>query len=168
MGKMLGGSGASLLTYWKTQLPIDYLDASLTINTPEVVSADLSSGKPAKIWVIEIEQTNNGATDETIVLHITMPNPSTGAETVYDVTITTAGDGAIHWVYLNRALATGDYSFITSTSARTMGSNNMATTAIPFTAGYVGLITVEQTSTVDVTTAQIEVNIQWEKLSSST
>ena len=35
--------------YWKTQLPVDYLDTSLTIDTWETVSADLSGGTAQKV-----------------------------------------------------------------------------------------------------------------------
>ena len=155
---MLEGSG-SHKSYWQTQKPIDYLDTTLTINTPETVVADLSGGRPAKIWFFIVEQTNNGAAVETLVVHITING------TVYDVTLTGVASGAQSYISCYTDLATGDFNFNDSAAGTyTMGSPGKANLAIPFTARSIGLITVEQTSAVDGVSAQIEVNIVWEKL----
>jgi hypothetical protein len=151
----LGGSGAHRV-YWQTQLPVDYLDTSLVINTPEDVSADLSGGKPAKLWILSFEQTNNGATDEDIELDVTING------TAYTFS-QTAVSGTVYYCYMSRNLATGDFEPTVTTDVVTMNSED-TDFSIPFVAASVGLIEVQQTSTVDGTSAQIEVNLSWEKL----
>ena len=69
--------------FWKTQLPVDYIDTSLTINDWETIVADLSDGKPAKLLAIIVQQDNNGAAAEDIELEITMAHPVTGVMTTY-------------------------------------------------------------------------------------
>lgn len=150
------GSGSSAV-FWQTQLPVDYLDTSLTINTFENVVADLSSGRPARLWYIIVEQTNNGATAETIALEMTING------TAYTVTITDAASGTPYYIYLYFNLATGDFNFTSTTNVFAAGVH-AANVAKPFTARTVGLIRVQQTTDVDGTSAQIEVNIAWDKL----
>jgi len=144
--------------YWKTQLPVDYIDTSLVQNNWENVVADLSGGKPARLWHIVIEQTNNGLTAEDIELEITING------TAYTVTVT-ADSGTRYYVVCQSDLSAGDFSFGTNTTAVTVGNPGYSTTvAIPFDAQNVGLIRVRQTSNIDGTSAQIEVNIVWERL----
>ena len=142
---------------WQTQLPVDYKDTSLVINTWENVSADLSGGKPTKLNFTFFEQTNNGATDEDIELEITING------TAYTIT-QTAVSGTVYYVYLNQAQSGGDFSFVTSTSTRAFNGQNIASMAGSFIAETIGLIRVRQTTNVDGTSAQIEVNIIWDKL----
>lgn len=142
--------------YWKTQLPVDYIDTSLTINTYENVSADLSGGKPARLWWIQVEQTNNGATDEDITLEVTING------TAYEFSGTCVS-GTVYFGIIGGNLTAGDFTpLLTTTNATTFGLNNAIGT--PFIAESVGLIRVKQTTDVDAVSAQIEVNIRWEKL----
>ena len=149
------------VVYWKTQLPVDYIDTSLTINTFENVNADLSGGKPAKLWFIVVEQTNNGATGETIELEITING------TAYTWTLNNIASGTPKYCCITKNLTTGDFTTDYSSSIFAVGNDpagGETGLAIPFTAKSVGLIRVKQTSTVDGTSAQIEINIVWEKL----
>jgi len=144
--------------YWQTQVPVDYIDTSLVINTWETVVADLSGGKPAKIWSIEVEQTNNGATDETIELEITING------TAYVFTRSCISGTIYFGTFLQLSTGT-DFTPQLNASSFTTGATKLsANQAIPFMASSVGLIRVRQTTAVDVTSAQIEVNITWEKL----
>lgn len=150
------GSGAGNAHYWKSQPPVDYLDDTLTIDTWETVSADLSGGMPAKLLVIIVEQTNNGATAETIELEMTIDG------TAYTFTIN-ANSGTKYYCVLLETLTAGDFTPNSTTDVRTVSGLD-PDFASPFYAGSVGLIRVRQTTTVDGTSAQIEVNIMWEKL----
>lgn len=143
--------------YWKTQLPVDYIDTSLTINTWETVSSDLSGGKPAKLWYIMIEQTNNGATAEDIELEITLNGTAYTWDPACD-------SGTIYYGVIIQSLTTSDFTtYEVSTSSINVAALD-ADHAIPFIAKSVGLIRTRQTSDVDGTSAQIEINIVWEKL----
>lgn len=155
---ILGGSGAHRV-YWKSQLPIDYIDTSLTINDWETVSADLSGGKPVKLWRIRVEQTNNGATAEDIELEITI----NGTAYTFSGTL---NSGAGYKGVCSGSLSAGDFSFIfgAANTDFTVNSEGNSNTAVPFFAESVGLIRVRQTSTVDLVSAQIEVNVTWDKL----
>lgn len=144
--------------YWKTQLPVDYLDASLTQNLWETVDLDLSDGEPAKLWWIIVEQTNDGAAVETIELEITING------TAYTWTLTGIASGTPSYCFFAFSLAAGDFNPVASTTARTCGNPMNGDEAVPFCAESVGLIRVRQTTGVDPTAAQIEVNIVWEKL----
>jgi len=143
--------------YWKTQLPVDYIDTSLVINTWETVIADLSGGKPARLWFIIVEQTNNGATAETIEFEITING------TAYTVTIT-ADDSTPYFIYVMHSLTAGDFTFNSSTGNMTVLGIGYTQYAIPFSVDSVSLIRVRQTTDVDGTSAQIEVNIVWDRL----
>ena len=158
---MLGGSGASRLAYWKSQLPVDYLDTSLTINTWENVTADLSAGKPARLWYIQIVQTNNGATAETVVIEITVNGVALTR------TLTGIANTVKHYVYVTESQTTGKFTLWSGTVANTVGNGIDPDAGRYLTAESIGLIRVKQTTAVDVTTAQIEVNIVWDKLASS-
>lgn len=149
------GSGKPVV-YWRTQLPIDYIDTSLVINTWETVSANLSGGKPARIWFITIVQTNNGATAEDIELEITING------TAYTVT-TTQNSAGVYYVYKHANLVGGDFYFEATTNVRAVGTG-ISDFTVPFDAQSVGLIRVRQTTDVDGTSAQIEVNFDWEQL----
>jgi len=145
--------------YWRTQLPVDYIDTSLVINTWETVVADLSGGKPVRLWFIAIEQTNNGATDEDLELEITLNGKA------YTVSATGATSGEICYVKPSWSLAAGDWVFSVSASVHSVGAYALATNmVVPFNVESVGLIRVRQTSDVDGTSAQIEVNIIWDCL----
>ena len=144
--------------YWKTQLPVDYIDTSLTINTFENVVADLSGGKPVRLWGIFVEQTNNGATAETIDLEITING------TAYEFT-RSCDSGTPYYGAIRSILTASDFTPQLNASTVTTGSGDLGQyVAIPFVASSVGLIRVKQTTDVDGTSAQIEVNIVWEKL----
>jgi len=143
--------------YWRTQLPVDYLDISLVINTWETVIADLSGGKPARLWYIIIEQTNNGATAEDLELEITING------TAYTITIP-ADSGTPYYVTMLFSLVAGDFSFEGVTASRSVGDPVTYYKAMPFVGVNVGLIRIRQTTDVDITSAQIEVNIIWDRL----
>lgn len=154
---MLSKASGKSVVYWQTQLPIDYIDTSLVINTWETVSSNLSGGKPARIWYVLLEQTNNGATDEDIELEITING------TAYTFT-QTAVSGTQYRLRFSYELTGGDFNPVLSTSAVMFGSAGSGTFSVPFNCSSIGLIRVRQTSAVDVTAAQIEVNIVWDKL----
>lgn len=149
--------------FWRTQLPVDFLDDSLTINDWSTVSADLSGGEPVNLWYIQLEQTNNGGTPETLELEINMVNPSTGVVTAYTFTLA-CNSGTIYYAIINRNLTGGDFTCILSATAYSVNASPSANVALPFFTASVGLIRVRQTTDVDVVAAQIEVNITWEKL----
>jgi len=145
---------------WQTQLPVDYLDTSLVQNAFENVVADLSAGKPVRLWFITVEQTNNGATIETIELEITING------TAYTWTLVGIASGTETYCFLNEKLTAGDFAtqFTASVvSALNVGAGDVDF-SIPIMAASVGLIRVRQTTDVDVTSAQIEVNIVWDRL----
>ena len=164
-----GGCGsldqATKTTIFQSQLPVDYLDTSITINVWETIEADLSESAPAQLWYILMEQTNNGATVETLELEMTMPHPVTGVMTPYTVTIAGMVSGTIYYVYRNRSLVAGDFNFLGANSHQSLGDIFLnSNVAVPFVAGSVGLVRVRQTTAVDITSAQIEVNIVWDRL----
>lgn len=143
--------------YWRSQLPVDYLDTTLTINTWETVDANLSDGSPARIWFIMVEQTNNGATTETIEIEITING------TAYTRS-RSMSSGTIYYIIVTANLTTGDFTLADSTTASTVRGYPQVNAAVPFNAASVGLIRVRQTTSVDATAAQIEVNVVWDKL----
>jgi len=142
--------------YWKTQLPVDYLDDSLVQNNWENVVADLSGGKPVRFWYVIIEQTNNGATAEDLELEITING------TAYTISVT-ADDSQPYFVFLSYSLVAGDFAFGTGTSCRQVLASDIDQSA-PMSCENVSLIRVRQTSDVDGVAAQIEVNIVWDRL----
>jgi hypothetical protein len=142
---------------WQTQLPVDYLDATLVINTWETVRADLSEGEPAKLWLIVLEQTNNGAAAEDLELEITING------TAYTWSIT-AASGTMYYCFIDDSLSGGDFATTQATNPRTVGIGfDVGNLTVPFMVDTVGLIRVRQTTAVDGVSAQIEVNIIWEK-----
>jgi len=149
----------AITSYWKRQLPVDYLDDSIVQNAWETIAADLSGGMPARIFFVIIEQTNNGATAETLELEITING------TAYTLTVA-ADSGVVYYGYCQISLTGGDFTFnFFAAQQYTLGSPGYSTNRnIPFNAESVGLIRVRQTTDVDVTSAQIEVNIVWDKL----
>ena len=153
------------MKYWLSQLPVDYLDASLTQNVWETVTSDLSEGKPAKLLFCIVEQTNNGAAVETIELEITAANPVTGVMTAYTWTLTGIASAAKIYCYITKDLSGGDLATSSNAGIYSVGSYGFAVaTAEGFSSRAISLIRVRQTSVVDVTSAQIEVNLMWEKL----
>jgi len=146
--------------FWKSQLPVDYIDTSLVINTWETVSADLSEGKPARLLFIIVEQTNNGAAVETVELEITING------TAYVFTGTNMPSGTVCFGYVTEALLGGDFLVALPVGGTVIpaGEGYSATITKTFNASRVGLIRARQTSAVDATSAQIEVNIIWDKL----
>lgn len=153
------GGGVTRAFIWKAMPPVDYFDATLTINDWETVVADLSGGLPAQLWRLIVEQTNNGATVETLELEITING------TAYTITMTGIASGVRQYVYTSRNLVASDFSFLAGAGVIIMGGDGLsAHTAHPFVAETVGLIRVRQTTTVDGTLAQIEVNVTWNKL----
>jgi hypothetical protein len=155
----IDGSG-SQHSYFKTQKPIDFLDSTIVQDAWETVSSDLSEKRPAKLWYIIVEQTNNGAAAETIEFEIT----------INGVAYTATGSlnsGTQTYVYVAYDLAAGDFIIGFTATSMTVGGGNVSGTgnrAIPFSAAKIGLVRVRQTSGVDAVAAQIEVNITWEKL----
>ena len=143
--------------YWKTQKPVDYLDNSLVQNTWENVVADLSGGKPTKLWYIIVKQTNNGATDEDIEFEITI----NGVAHTFSATCVS---GTEMFCFFNRSLAAGTWGCSMVSTKYSCNESVVDSKAVPFTAETVGLIRVRQTSDVDGVSAQIEVNIVWDKL----
>lgn len=141
---------------WVTQLPIDYLDTSLTVDGWETVSADLSGGLPARIWYMIIEQTNNGAAVENFEIELTING------TAYTFSRDNIPSGADFFGLITHELDTGDFDTYLDADPRTMGSRD-GDHAVPFIAQYIGLIRVRQTTAVDVGGAQIEVNIVWDR-----
>jgi len=149
----------AITSYWKTQLPVDYLDTTLVQNTWENVSADLSEGMPARLWYIIVEQTNNAASAEDLELEITING------TAYTASLGAIASGALNFVAVSAVLTAGDFTLTDATSDMTAMTATVNTEkSIPFIAESVGLIRVRQTSDVDVTSAQIEVTIVWDKL----
>lgn len=153
---MIRGSGSQKV-YWKTQLPVDFIDNSLTINDWSEVSADLSGGKPVRLWTIAVAQTNNASSSETVELELILNG------TAYTITLTGITSGTVYFNHLKDLLSGGDWVFENTVSEVAAGAR-IIENAIPLTVDSVGLIRVRQTSTVDATSAQIEVNITWEKL----
>lgn len=142
---------------WKTQLPIDYIDTTLTINVWGSASTDLSTGDPAKLLYIIVEQTNNAAGVETIELEITING------TAFTWTLTGIADGAPIYCLITSNLDTGIWEDSSSANARQVMSLDDDQDA-PLTAETVGLVRARQTTSVDGVSAQIEVNIVWDKL----
>jgi hypothetical protein len=142
---------------WETQLPVDYIDTTLVINTWETVVANLSGGNRAKLWYVTVEQTNNGATNETIEFEMTING------TAYTWTIN-AVSGSTYYIYFTMNLATGDFEPVSSAASVRTFIVVDNTHPISFNAKSVGLMRVRQTTDVDGTSAQIEVNTVWEKL----
>jgi hypothetical protein len=141
---------------WQTQLPVDYIDTSLTINNWETVVADLSDGSRARLRFIMVEQTNNGATDETIELEITINRKP------YTFTLSMVS-GTLYFCSFNQNLTAGD--FTTSVGTTNYAAMSVSSTVANwFNAESVGLVRVRQTTGVDGTSASIEVNIVWDKL----
>jgi len=151
--------GRAITSFWKRQLPIDYLDTTIVQNAWETVVADLSGGMPARLCFVVIEQTNNGAAAETLELEITING------TAYTLTIS-ADSGTRYFGFCEIDLAAGDFNFtLFPTSQYSFGSPGFSINRqIAFCTESVGLIRVRQTTDVDVTSAQIEVNIVWDKL----
>lgn len=150
------GSGQATV-YWQTQLPVDYIDTTLVQNNWETVSANLSGGRPARVYAIIVEQTNNGATAEDITLEVTING------TAYAIT-GTLNSGTPYYVIVRNLLETGDFAFLLISTARNILEDSNTNTGNSFTARTIGLIRTRQTTDVDGTSAQIEVNIVWEKL----
>lgn len=137
---------------WVQQDPIDYDDASLVINTWENVSADLSAGQPARLNYITVEQTNNGATVETIELEITLNGvPNTW-------TLAGIASGAIHFLGLTIEGVTVDQT-PNPRMVRALDDDH----SVSLASESIGLIRVRQTTDVDGVSASIEVNIVWDK-----
>jgi len=143
--------------YWKSQVPVDYLDDSLVQNTWETVVADLSGGKPARILYIFLEQTNNGATAEDLELEITINGIA------YTFSQAAAASGSQYQGRISYSASAGNFLAIMGTGGWTVRGFNV-NTSVDFIAESVGLIRVRQTSDVDITSAQIEVNIVWDRL----
>lgn len=146
-------------TIWKTQIPIDYLNDALVQNAWDTVSSDLSEGDPARLQFIIIEQTNNGATGEAIELEITI----NGTAYTFSATI---NSGTQYYACITYNKDTGDFECYLSSSKCQVGAQISTAMACPFVAESVGLIRARQTSGVDGTSAQIEVNVHWEKKTS--
>lgn len=143
---------------FKTQLPVDYINTSLVINTFEIVNSDLSGGKPCKLWYIIIEQTNNGATAEDIQVDIVINGTS------YTFARANAVSGTPYYGNISHILSAGDFECSLSATPSAVSAVIITNQALPFIADSVGLIREKQTTDVDLTAAQIEVNIIWEKL----
>ena len=141
--------------FWKTQKPVDYLDDSLVQNTWENVVADLSEGLPARIWFIILEQTNDGATAEDIELEVTIE----GTTKTWSGTL---DSGSQYYGFLDK---NGDPQFHVANAQCTLRDvQPTGDVAIGGTYRDVGLIRVRQTSDVDGVSAQIEVNVVWDKM----
>jgi len=145
------------LFFWRTRIPIDYLDTSLTINDWENVSADLSSNVPARLWYIIVEQTNNGAAVETIELEITFNG------TARTWTLTGIASGTPIYCIITANQSASDFETSSTTSAQQVVSLDVDQ-SIPLAASSIGLIRTRQTTAVDGVSAQIEVNIVWDAL----
>jgi len=152
-------SGNMKGVYWKTQLPIDYIDTTLTINDWETVDADLSEGLPTRLWYMYIEQTNNGAAAEDIELELTING------TAYTWSVT-ANSGTRYFCIFSYNLSAGDLETAVSTSILSVMGGLEGDQTCPFTAESISLIRTRQTTAVDGVSAQIEVNIVWDKLKS--
>jgi hypothetical protein len=150
---------------WKDQLPIDFIETTIVINTWNTVIANLSGGDPAMLLYLYFEQTNNGATGETIECEITING------TAYTEAVAGLSSGSIQYVYMEPNLTGGDFTINGSTTATSFGTGSI----VPiegvrpyinnwFIAESIGLIRIRQTSAVDVVSAQIEVNAVWRKL----
>lgn len=145
------------LFFWRNQIPIDYLDITLTINAWETVSAALSSSVPAQLRYIIVEQTNNGAAVETIELEITF----NGTARTWTLAGIASGTPIYCIVTANQSAA--DFETSSTTSIQQVMSLD-ADQSAPLAASSIGLIRTRQTTAVDGVAAQIEVNIVWDKL----
>lgn len=145
------------LQVWQTQIPTDYIDTSLTINTWENVSADLSGGQPARLWYVIVEQTNNGAAVETIELEITFNG------TARTWTLAGIASGTPIYCIITSNQSASDFETSSTTSVQQVMSLDVDH-SVPLTASSIGLIRTQQTTAVDGVSAQIEVNIVWDKL----
>lgn len=143
---------------WQSQLPVDYIDNSLTINNWETIVADLSGGDPARLWWIIVEQTNNGAAVENFELEITING------TAYTFAQAAAVSGTQYFGLMYYTLTAGDFTPLFTTSTHTVGNPVSTAQGIPFTAETVSLIRIRQTTAVDVVAASLEVNIVWDLL----
>ena len=142
-----------------TQLPVDWIDTALVASTWETVEANLSGGHPAKLYLIYVEQTNNGATVEDIEVEIDI-NGST-----LNWTIPNAVSGTPYYLQIGHDQLLGDFDPVYGTSIRGVLLGPASNSDLqPFTARTVGLIRAVQTTGVDAVAAQIEVNIVWDKL----
>jgi len=141
------------LIEWISQDAVDFIDTSLTINDWSQVIADLSEGIPARLWFIILEQTNNGATAEDIELELT----------INGTTITWSGtldSGTPYLCYVGY-----DNNPYLSAGVNSVNNSGYTAQTVPLNCNSVALIRVRQTTDVDLTSAQIEVNIIWDKLS---
>ncbi len=140
---------------FKTQATANIQDTTLVQNAWKTYSADLSAGKIAKVWVIKLTQTNNDATAETVELEITFNN----VVTLWTLTNIASADSIYCSMMPNTS---GTYTTYYNSAFQTVFSTGAAV-GIPFQ-GLVGLIRYRQTSTVDGTSASIDIEIDWEKL----
>ena len=152
-----------------SQLPVDYITTTvedpIILNKWYTAAADLSGGQPAKLWYIQVMQTNTGVAVEDLELEITLPNPVTGVLTAYTWALGGVASAVLSYCMIQRTLAAGDFNTYDGIVAFTVGSGVIdADQSVPFVAGSVGLIRVRQTTAVDITAARIEVNVVWEKL----
>ena len=143
---------------FKTQLPVDFNDTTIVQNAWEEVVADLSEGAPAQLWYCIVTQTNDGATNETLELEITING------TAYTVTLTNIASADLIYVFVHHTLTAGDFTLSSTTNKWGFGQALDLRYAVPFTAESVGLIRVRQTSAVDPVSASIDVNFRWDKL----
>ena len=146
--------------FWKTQLPVDYIDTTLTHNVWETAIANLSGGKHIKIWIFKVEQTNNGATAEDLEVEITFNG------TAYLISLNAMDSAEMYYLFVTVNLTAGDFFIFHTTSEVSFGRGEsiVSAMAIPFVADNASLVRVRQTSDVDVTSAQIEINISHEIL----
>lgn len=137
--------------FWKSQLPVDFEESTVVINTWYEVVADLGSDKNVRCWFILVEQTNNGGTNETIEVEVEIDGtPYTCSQSL--------ASGTRGSVLVLHTLTGGDFTlYLTPTDATTMRGINTSN-GIPFI-GKIGRIRVRQTTDVDLTSAKIEVNI---------
>lgn len=141
-----------------TQPPVDWIETSLTMLAIETVETDLSEGQPAELYMIIVEQTNNGATAEDIMVNITING------TVVQWDLSGIASGTPQYLQIDKNLSGTTFNPTHGTSARGVLLGTVSSSDIlPFVAESVSEITVQQTSTVDAVAAQIEVNIIWAK-----
>lgn len=122
---------------------LDYLNATIVQNT---WYTPFASTRNVKAWYLIVEQTNNGATNENIVVELTING------TVYTRNINNAVSGTAYYVFM----------FIDGTMTHGTGTRQMlsldADQSAPLETRSLQ-IRVRQTTAVDPTAAQIEVNM---------
>ena len=147
-GFNFGGSSNKQMFEYRN---LDWIEDTLTINewyTP------LATTDNVKAFYLIVEQTNNGAADETLELELTIN------DVVYSRAVAARVSGTQYYITLD---TNSDIGFATVNQILSRDADQSA----PLETRSLQ-IRVRQTSAVDVTSAQIEVNMVYATLESTT